>query len=92
MRVSRSKSKVLSFRPDEGTECFFDAVSLIIFSTLFFLEKYWIGTDIMIRGRCDANDQFVSFENDDTGVSADLTKFDWIADVESFLCSEQIER
>ena len=41
------------------------------------------------RGRCNSNDQFISFEHDDTDVSADLRGFDWIGDVESFLCSVQ---
>jgi hypothetical protein len=48
--------------------------------------------DIMTRGRCDANDQFISFDHGDTDVSEDLTGFEWIGDVESFLCSEQIDR
>ncbi|KAL1587732.1 hypothetical protein WHR41_03684 [Cladosporium halotolerans] len=58
--------KVLSFRPDEGTECF------------------------LMQGRCNSDDQFASFESD-SELSADLTRFDWIKDAESFICMEERE-
>jgi len=45
---------------------------------------------LSLRGRCDSNDQFISFEHDDTDVSADLRGLDWIGNAESFLCSEEI--
>ena len=37
------------------------------------------------RGRCNSDDQFVSFETDSDFVG-DLSQFDWIADAESFIC------
>lgn len=42
------------------------------------------------RGRCNSDDQFASFESD-SELSADLTRFDWIKDAESFICMEERE-
>jgi hypothetical protein len=76
---------------------FFDAVSSTILYDVHHVccacdGIMWVFTHGIIRGRCDANDQFVSFDNGDTDVSEDLTGFEWIGDVESFTCSEQIDR
>jgi hypothetical protein len=82
---------------------FFDAVSRKSFSSprakivLFLHVSFLIiipimgwRTDTVLRGRCTANEQFISLDHGDTDVGSDLTGLEWIGDVESFTCSRQI--
>jgi hypothetical protein len=83
---------------------FFDAVSRESFSSprakiVLFLHVFlfliiipimgW-RTNTVLRGRCTANEQFISLDHGDTDVGSDLTGLEWIGDVESFMCSRQI--
>lgn len=58
-----SKGKVLSFRPDEGTECY------------------------LMQDRCTSSDHFIGVDYDST-FTGDLSGLEWIADAESFLCTD----
>jgi hypothetical protein len=82
---------------------FFDAVSRKSFSSpraeiVLFLHVFFLiitpimgwRTDTVLRGRCTANEQFISLDHGDTDVGSDLTGLEWIRDVESFTCSRQI--
>lgn len=104
MLIHHSAGKVLSFRPDEGTECFLMQYVLTISPSLlpntslslkattnFLLEPAPSDFSFALshnRRRCDSDDQFISFENDSENVD-DLSGLDWIGDANSFMCVKE---
>jgi hypothetical protein len=54
-----------------------------LFAPLRFASLHF--ADAQPRNRCNSEDQYASFEST-TDFAGDLTQFEWIADVESFIC------